>query len=66
MELVQCNRCHLSIGIRLATGVWALTDLLIDGSLDKPSFETAKQTAMFELAQLRGELDLLPFRISCP
>lgn len=42
------------------TKLGRMTDLLIEGTLDKASFETAKDAASFELAQLRGQLDLLP------
>lgn len=44
----------------LETKLARMTDLLIDGTLDKHSFETSKQTAAFELSHLRAQLDLLP------
>jgi site-specific DNA recombinase len=58
---LEAKRRSLAVRIEAQQSKLArMTDLLIDGSLDKPSFETAKQTATFELAQLRRELDLLP------
>ena len=44
----------------LETKLARMTDLLIDGTLDKQSFETSKQTTNFDLSQLRGQLDLMP------
>jgi DNA invertase Pin-like site-specific DNA recombinase len=37
-----------------------MTDLLIDGTLDKAAYDEAKQAAVFELSQLRTRLELLP------
>ncbi|SDZ59562.1 Recombinase zinc beta ribbon domain-containing protein, partial [Jannaschia faecimaris] len=58
---LDINRRSLMARIEaLETKLARMTDLLIDGTLDKPSFETAKQSATFDLSQLRAQIDLLP------
>ena len=58
---LEASRRSLAARIEaLETKCARMTDLLIDGALDKPSFEKAKQSANFELSQLRGQLDQMP------
>jgi DNA invertase Pin-like site-specific DNA recombinase len=58
---IDANRRSVVARIEaLETKLARMTDLLIDGTLDKQSFETSKQTTNFELSQLRGQLDLMP------
>lgn len=58
---LEASRRSLAARIEaLETKCARMTDLLIDGALDKPSFEKAKQATNFELSQLRGQLDQMP------
>lgn len=58
---IEANRRSILARIEaFETKLVRMTDLLIDGTLDKHTFETSKQTTNFELSQLRGQLDLMP------
>jgi DNA invertase Pin-like site-specific DNA recombinase len=58
---IDANRRSILARIEaMETKLARMTDLLIDGTLDKQSYEASKLTATFELTQLRSQLDLLP------
>lgn len=60
-DALEASRISVAARIEACeTKLTRMTDLLIDGTLDKLSFEEAKKSTNFELAQLRGKLDLLP------